>query len=82
MPFDDPRRPVSTVADLETLDEAEILEGFKDGYDDFPCSGNRSRAYWHGWANAMRDRHKLPPSPESRLLAHELLAKWRDEGIG
>lgn len=79
MPYDDPRRPVMTLADLDTLDPVEITEGFHDGYEGFPCSGNRSRAYWHGWSNAMRDRQKLPWSPESALLAREWLHRERNK---
>ena len=41
--FDDPRRPVWLASDLDTLDQSEIEEGYRDGLDDFPCSGNRSR---------------------------------------
>lgn len=53
----EPRVPVTTVAELKTLDEAEMLEGYKDGLagDDEP-GGNRSKSYWHGWRNGRSDR--------------------------
>ena len=56
----DERAPVATLADLETLDEAEIIEGFRDGYEGWPCGENRSRSYWHGWRNAMIDKGRIP----------------------
>lgn len=71
MTYDDPRRPVTTLADLRTLDQAEVLEGYRDGHDDFPCSGNRSRSYWHGWQNGMVDHHHMELTPDQRALAKE-----------
>jgi hypothetical protein len=73
MSFDDPRRPVACVTDLRELDDAEILEGYRDGMEGFPCSGNRSRAYWHGWSNGMRDTHRSEPTAESTALAVDYL---------
>lgn len=69
---EDERKPVATVAELDALDSDEIFEGYKDGWDNFPCGENRGRAYWHGWANAMRDKGKLPQTDAARSLAHEL----------
>jgi hypothetical protein len=69
------RQPVETVADLRTLDHTEVLEGYRDGFDDFPCGQNRSRSYWHGWQNGMRDKGRLPSTYESQRLAHEFVAK-------
>lgn len=68
MSFDDPRRPVRTAADLDTLDGDEIMEGYRDGYEGFPCSGNRSRAYWHGWRNGMVDSKRLDLDDDQRAL--------------
>lgn len=51
------RKPVTTIAELETLDEAEILEGYTDGLALEPePGGNRSKSYWHGWRNGRSDR--------------------------
>jgi hypothetical protein len=72
-PIHPERSPVTTVAELETLDGAEILEGFMDGYRGEPAPGdNRSKAYWHGYSNAMRDRASGPPDPAGIALARDM----------
>ncbi len=44
--------PVRTLADLETLDKNEIMEGYLSTTPGDPEPGpNRGRAYWHGWRN-------------------------------
>jgi hypothetical protein len=63
--------PVSTIADLETLDEDEILEGYQDGMNNFPCGDNRSRSYWHGWRNGMADFRHIPSDESMWRLANE-----------
>lgn len=74
---DEQRSPVTTAADLATLDEAEIIEGYNDGREGFPCSGNRSRSYWHGWKNGMVDSYRADPTPESRALIRDVLEAGR-----
>lgn len=50
------RTPVTTVAELDTLDDTEIVEGYHDGRAGEPEPGdNRSKAYWHGWRNGRVD---------------------------
>ena len=75
--MEDERLPVETMADLGTLDDAEILEGYRDGWDGFPCGANRSRSYWHGWQNGMRDKGRMTPSAESQQLAHAFIDSQR-----
>ena len=70
---DEQRRPVTLVSDLGSLDSAEVIVGYNDGREGFPCSGNRSRAYWHGWCNGMRDAYRMEPTPESQLLVRNYL---------
>lgn len=77
MSFDDPRRPVWLASDLETLDDAEIIEGYQDGLEGFPCSGNRSRAYWHGWQNAMVDKGRMKSTVAQQFLARDVVARNR-----
>ena len=74
MSFDDPRRPVMLAADLATLDSEEIIEGYRDAREGFPCSGNRSRSYWHGWRNGMVDSGRMKTEPEMMLLIKNVLA--------
>lgn len=54
------RTPVTTLAELDALDEAEMVEGYQDGFAGEPEPGdNRSKSYWHGWRNGHSDRsHK------------------------
>lgn len=65
--------PVRTLADLESLDEAEILFGYLETKRGDPEPGpNRGRSYWHGWRNRMIDYGEIPPDDASRQLAHEV----------
>lgn len=74
MDVSEERRPVTKATDLATLDDAEILDGYLDGLEGFPCGANRSRSYWHGWGNGMRDKGRLPMDAEARALAKDILA--------
>jgi hypothetical protein len=59
------------MAALETLDNAEIQEGYRDGRDGLPCGDNRSRSYWHGWRNGMMDSKRMESDWPSQMLAGE-----------
>jgi hypothetical protein len=64
--------PVRTVADLETLDDDEILDGYLSTRRGDPEPGpNHGRAFWHGWRNRMIDLGEMPGDDASRRLAHE-----------
>jgi hypothetical protein len=67
------RTKVRTVADLATLDEAEMLEGYLDGFAREREPGdNRSRSYWHGWRNGHTDRFGGGDEAQT-ALAHEVI---------
>ena len=67
--------PVSTKADLDTLDHDEIVEGYISTKRGDPEPGeNRGRAYWHGWRNAMIDMGEIDPDDACRQLAREVVA--------
>lgn len=67
--------PVVTVEELETLDEDEMVEGYLDGYANEPRpSGNRSKAYWHGWRNGMVDGKHAEPDESQAALARAVVA--------
>jgi hypothetical protein len=74
--------PVRTKADLETLDEAEIVAGYLEARRGDPEPGpNRGRAYWHGWRNRMIDYGELPHDEAAEQLAHEVVgARRRSKG--
>lgn len=73
--------PVSTKADLETLDAADILDGYVSAQRGDPEPGaNRGRAYWHGWRNAMMDMGQIEIDDAARQLAHEVAPRGRPTG--
>lgn len=69
--------PVRTIADLRTLDEREIFEGYLSAEVGDPEPGiNRGRAFWHGWRNRMIDKQLIPIDDACRELAREMVASW------
>jgi len=64
------RTPVRTLDDLATLDDVEVVEGYHDGREGFPCGENRSRSYWHGHRNGRADAGLTPLDDAMRELAH------------
>lgn len=67
------RRPVRTWAELQTLDHAEIMEGYEDGFRGDPEPGdNRSKAYWHGWRNGHLDHVRGPPDQDAIALIQDM----------
>ncbi len=77
MPF----APVRTLADLNSLDECDIIEGYASAERGDPEPGeNRGRAFWHGWRNRMIDLGVLKTDEASRQLAAEWLADQRRQG--
>lgn len=68
------RTPVTTVAELDTLDDDEILEGYLDGFSGEPEPGdNRSKAYWHGWRNGRVDgHHEADPDAAMTKLVQDI----------
>jgi hypothetical protein len=72
------RKPITTMAELSTLDSDEITEGYIDAINGFPCGDNRSRAYWHGWSNGRVDIGKAAKTQEQAALAREIhLSNYR-----
>lgn len=72
------RIPVSTLAELDTLDDDEIVEGYRDGRAGEPEPGdNRSKSYWHGWRNGARDGGYTDPDGDAAMakLVHEYLSR-------
>ena len=70
--------PVYTLADLESLNDEEILEGYWDGRENEPEPGNnRSRSYWHGWRNGRLDGGFAQSDAAQMGLAKEFLENER-----
>lgn len=70
--------PVSTLSDLDSLDDEQMLEGYLSAERGDPEPGpNRGRSFWHGWRNRMIDLGELPSDDASRALAREYVAAQR-----
>lgn len=73
-----PFAPVTTLADLATLDEAEMLEGYLSAERGDPEPGpNRGRAFWHGWRCRMFDYGVIKADDGHRQLTREVIAASR-----
>jgi hypothetical protein len=72
------RTPITAAADLAALDDAELLDGYRDGRagDDEP-GDNRSLSYWHGWRNGAVDGGHREPDAAQAQLAHDYLRSLR-----
>ena len=87
LPMEDDRdtmsafEPVRTLADLQTLDERDIIDGYMSAQRGGPEPGpNRGRAYWHGWRNRMIDIGALKGDEACWNLAHEYVESLRSKG--
>ena len=73
--------PVRTKADLETLDRADIVEGYFSAERGDPEPGpNRGRAFWHGWRCGMMDLGAIEIDADHRHLVHEVAPGGRVRG--
>ncbi len=64
---------VRTKADLDMLNQDDILEGYMSAERRDPEPGlNRGRAYWHGWRNRMVDMGELPVDEACMQLVKEV----------
>ena len=61
--------PVSTVADLNSLDDAEILAGYRHGWVNDKLPQDSTRSFWHGFSNARRDKTGKRTEHSSRLAS-------------
>ena len=76
MPFE----RVRTLADLESLDPAEIHEGYMSAERGDPEPGpNRGRAVWHGWRCRMIDFGLIPIDEIHMALTREYVARQRSK---
>ena len=69
---------MATLADLESLDDAEVLAGYLEATRDDPEPGNNhTRSYWHGWRMRMNDMGVLPITDVHRQLVRQLAQRQR-----
>lgn len=66
-------RPIATVAELDALDQDEVVEGYRDGLQGEPEPGdNRSLAYFHGWRCGAMDAGRIEIDAVHRRLVAEV----------
>lgn len=71
------REEVSLLSQLEQLVEAEIVRGYRAGWDDPTVPLKENKSFYHGWLNAQVDRGRMKPSDAMRKLAAEYVGKRR-----
>jgi hypothetical protein len=65
--------PVTTLAEWDALDGAEVVAGYIGAEKGDPEPGaNHSRSYHHGWRTRMMDMGEIPRPPE-----HDRLVRGR-----
>jgi hypothetical protein len=70
--------PVRTKAELELLDEAEMLTGYQSGFSGEAEPGSaRSRSFWHGWRNGRVDGKHDQIDHHQVALACEVVGRYR-----
>ena len=71
-------QPVRTKADLDLLDDDEMVQGYQAGLSGASEPGSdKSRSYWHGWRNGRADRGLDPIDNAQRQLAREVVGLYR-----
>lgn len=71
-------KPVSTMAELDLLDQDDILAGYMAGLSGEPePDSTKSRGFHHGYQNAKVDRGVQSISAAQQQLAREFVAKQR-----
>lgn len=75
--------PVTTLEDLDSLDEADMVEGYRTTQRGDPEPGpNRGRSFWHGWRTRMMDYGEIKADAAHMKLVGAWLARERSRRIG
>jgi hypothetical protein len=71
---------VTTLEQLDSLDNGELVEGYMAAERGDPEPGtNHSLAYCHGWRSRMYDLREIPTPPEHYALTRDYVARARDQ---
>jgi hypothetical protein len=71
--------PVKTLDDLDSLNEADMLEGYRSTERGDPEPGpNRGRAFWHGWRVRQMDFGVIPIDADHYALTGAWLKRERE----
>lgn len=74
---------VTTLADLDALDDAEVVAGYLSAERGDPEPGeNRGRAFWHGWRCRMMDFGEIPVDAAHADLVRAYVARSRSGSTG
>jgi hypothetical protein len=69
--------PVRTKAELDLLNEADMLAGYQSGYNgDAEPGSDRSRSFWHGWRNGRVDGKHDQIDCHQVALAREVVGRY------
>ena len=66
--------PITTIEQLNTLDQESIVPGYLAGFKNNPDYTRKEQGYWHGFLNGQVDGGFIPISDEQRILARALVA--------
>ena len=70
-------QPVATKAELEQLEEKDMLAGYLAGYNGASEPGSAfSRSYWHGWRNGRVDSGRAEIDAAQIKLAREVVGRY------
>ena len=75
-------RPVETVEDLNSLNDDEIVAGYRSGMHGDPEPGSdKSRSFWHGWRNGEVDSKRKEIDGHQMRLAEAIYGPSRRMGM-
>lgn len=64
---------MTTVDELRTLNDAEIVRGYGDGRRNEADFSATDKGYWHGFLNGLVDGTHAQPSPAQMQLVQAML---------
>lgn len=65
-------KAVTTRAELDALNQDEIVAGYLAGLGNMPDHTKRDQGYWHGYMNGLVDQGLMPISTEQQQLARAI----------
>lgn len=68
---------IDTLEKLNALNDAEIVQGYREGWDDPRIPIGMSKSYMHGWLNAQVDQRRMKGSAAGAKLASEYVNRKR-----
>ena len=71
---------ISTLEQLNALDQDAIVLGYRHGLGDIADHTRTDQAYWHGYMNAHSDRNHYS-TPAQQNLAREIVADMRAKRV-